>query len=162
MLLVVALVVLQTTLFPSLRVFGATPSLCLVATVAMAYELGPRPALVFGFLSGLFMDMFLEKPAGLSALSFALAGYAIGMFQQGFVRESRSIGPILGAIGGLVGGTIFTIVGGIAGKDGYFSLNSVKLIVVGALYDALLALAIFPFVSWANRDADLGPARFGR
>ena len=49
-LLVVSLVVLQTTAFTHLRVFGAIPSLCLVATVAIAFEEGPERAAVFGFL----------------------------------------------------------------------------------------------------------------
>ena len=67
-LLVVTLVVLQTTVFTHLRVFGAIPDLCLVATVAIAFEEGPQRAAVFGFVSGLFLDLFWGGPLGLWAL----------------------------------------------------------------------------------------------
>src|SRR3981189_467198 len=99
------LVVLQTAIFPHLRVFGAIPDLCLVATVAIAYEEGPQVGAIFGFAAGLAIDLFLSSPAGLSALAFSLTGYFLGIFQGGLVRESRNIAPVMGVIGGLIGGT---------------------------------------------------------
>jgi rod shape-determining protein MreD len=155
-LLVITLVVLQTAVFPHLRVFGAIPDLCLVATVAMAYEEGPQRGALFGFASGLVVDLFLASPAGLSALANACTGYAVGVFQGGMVRESRALPVVLGGIGGLIGGTIFVIVGGIAGQAGYLSLTSVRIVIVASIYDALVAPLVFPFVHWANHDPDYG------
>lgn len=158
-LLVVALVVLQTTVFTQLRVFGAIPDLCLVATVAVAFEEGPQTGAVFGFASGLVLDLFLASPLGLSALANSLTGYTVGVFQTGFVRESRTMPLVLGGIGGLIGGTIFAVVGGIVGQAGYLSLTSVRIILIAAIYDALVAPLVFPFVRWANHDPDLGSSR---
>jgi rod shape-determining protein MreD len=153
-LVVITLVVLQTTVFTHLRIFGAVPDLCLVATVAIAYEEGPQTGALFGFLSGLVLDLFLASPAGLSALANACTGYGVGVFQGGLVRESRLLPMILGGIGGLVGGTIFVVVGGIAGQSGYFALTSVRIVLVAAIYDAVVAPLVFPFVRWANHDPD--------
>lgn len=158
-LLVVTLVVLQTTVFPHLRVFGAIPDLLLVATVAVAFEEGPQTGAIFGFVSGLVLDLFLASPLGLSALANSVTGYSVGVFQSGFVRESRTMPMVLGGIGGLIGGTIFVVVGGIVGEPGYFSLTSVRVILVAALYDAVVAPLIFPFVRWANHDPDMGYSR---
>jgi rod shape-determining protein MreD len=158
-LLVVTLAVLQTTVFPHLRVFGAIPDLCLVATVAVAFEEGPQTGAIFGFVSGLVVDLFLASPLGLSALANSVTGYAVGVFQSAFVRESRTMPMVLGFIGGLIGGTIFAIVGGIAGQSGYLSLTSVRVIIVAAIYDSIVALAVFPFVRWANHDPDMGYSR---
>ena len=69
-LVVVTLVVLETTLFRHLKIFDALPSLCLVATAAVAYEEGPQSGALFGFLSGMAIDMFLSTPLGLSALAY--------------------------------------------------------------------------------------------
>lgn len=153
-LLVVSLVVLQTSVFPHLRVFGAAPDLCLVATAAMAYEEGPQAGAIFGFASGLAIDLFLTSLLGLSALSFALTGYVLGVFQGGFIRESRAMAPVLGLVGGIAGGTIFVLVGGIAGEDGYLTMTSVRIVIVAGLYDALVAFVVFPFLHWANHDPD--------
>ena len=155
-LVVITLVVLQTTVFTHLRIFGAVPDLCLVATVAIAYEEGPQTGALFGFFSGLAVDLFLASPAGLSALANACTGYGVGVFQGGLVRESRLLPVVLGGIGGLVGGTIFVVVGGIAGQAGYLTLTSIRIVVVAAIYDAAIAPLVFPFVRWANHDPDYG------
>ena len=148
------LVVLQTTVFPHLRVFGAAPDLLLVATAAMAYENGPERGALFGFLGGLAIDLFLASPVGLSALAFALTGYLLGVFQGGLVHETKLIAPVLGIVAGLVGGTIFVIVGGIIGEEGFFAFRSVRIVIVAAFYDALVAFLVFPFLRWANHDPD--------
>jgi rod shape-determining protein MreD len=158
-LVVISLVVLQTTVFTHLRVFGAVPDLTLVATVAMAYEEGPMAGAVFGFAAGLCTDLFLSTPLGLSALAFALTAYGVGLFQSGLIRESRGIASVLGAVGGIVGNAIFLIVGGIAGHGELVSVHNIQVVIVASLYDALVAVAVFPFVRWAVRDADTGRTR---
>ena len=103
-LVVVMLVVIQTTVFPHLRVFGAMPDLLLLATIAVAYEDGPDTGAIFGFFSGLAIDLFLETPLGVSALTFAIIGYLVGVFQGGMLRPSGWVAPVLGGVGGLAGG----------------------------------------------------------
>ena len=157
-LVVITLVVFQTTVFVHLRVFDAVPDLLLVAAVAMAYESGPLSGALFGFAGGLCIDLFLITPLGLSALAFALTAYLVGVFQGGMIRESRRIAPVLGAVGGLIGNLLFIIIGGIAGRGELFALHNIQVIVVAVIYDAVVAYAVFPFVRWATR-ADVGRAR---
>ena len=138
-LVVLTLLVLQTTVFTHLRVFGAVPDLCLVGTIAMAYEEGPIPGAIFGFASGLATDLFLITPVGLSALAYALTGYGVGLFQSGLIRESKGIALVLGGVGGLVGNLIFLLVGGLAGHEELFALHNIQVLIVASLYDALVA-----------------------
>jgi rod shape-determining protein MreD len=153
-LVVVTLVVLQNSVFSHLAIFDARPVLCLIAAVALAYEEGPQSGAAFGFVSGLATDMILTTPIGLSALAFAVTGYLVGFFQGGLVRESPLIAPVLGAGAGAVGGVIFLVVGGIAGEPGFFTIHSVRVLLVSGLYDALIAIPVFAFVHWANHDSD--------
>jgi rod shape-determining protein MreD len=151
-LLILAVVVLQTTVFSAgLRVFGVMPDLGLVLTVAVAFYIGPERGAVFGFVSGLAVDLFLSTPLGLSALSFALVGYGAGIVQGGLVPPSRWVAPIMGAVGGLAGGVLFVGVGAIAGQDQLLALSSVRIILIASAYDALLAFAVFPIARWATR-----------
>ncbi|HKH26156.1 MAG TPA: rod shape-determining protein MreD [Acidimicrobiia bacterium] len=150
-LLILAVVVLQTTLFSAgLRVFGVMPDLGIVLTVAVAFYLGPERGAVFGFLTGLAVDLFLETPLGLSALSFALVGYGVGAVQGRLVRSSRWVAPIMGALGGLAGGVLFVGVGALAGRDGLLALTSVRIILIACVYDAVLAFVVFPIARWAT------------
>lgn len=151
-LLIVAAVVLQTTVFSSgLRVFDVMPDIGLVLTVAIAYQQGPERGAAFGFAAGLAIDLFLDTPTGLSALSFSLVGYGVGVVQSGMVRSTRWIAPIMGFLGGVAGGALFICVGALAGQDQLLAFRSVKVILIAGVYDALLAFVAFPIARWATR-----------
>ncbi len=150
-LVVIGAVVLQTTLLPHLRLFGAVPELGLLAVIGVAFEDGPESGAVFGFAAGLVTDMFLSTPVGLSALSYALTGYAVGTFQAGMLRATSGIAPLLGAAGGLLGGLVFLIVGVLVGEDGFLTAHSLGIVILAALYDSLLAVVVIPLVQRAAR-----------
>jgi rod shape-determining protein MreD len=152
-LVLVAAVVLQTTVFSAgLRVFGVAPDLGLVLTIAVAYYLGAERGAAFGFAAGVAIDLFLSTPFGLSALSFALVGYGVGVVRSGLVRPSRGVAPILGTLGGIAGGALFVGVGALAGQDHLLALRSLEVIFVAGAYDGLLAFAAFPVARWALRE----------
>jgi rod shape-determining protein MreD len=148
---VLACIVLQTTLFTHLRIDGIAPDIGLVAVLAVAYEDGAETGAIFGFVMGLSIDLFLTTPLGLSALSFAITGYAVGVFQAGVVRTTPWLAPILGGVGGLFGGLVFLTAGAIVGQPGFLSFASLRIVVISALYDALIAPLVFPVVRRAAR-----------
>ncbi|MGI8796156.1 MAG: rod shape-determining protein MreD [Acidimicrobiia bacterium] len=147
--LVLTTVVLQTTLFPDLRLFGVAPDLVLVATIAVAYRVGPETGAVYGFASGLVIDLFLQTPLGLSALSFAVVAYGIGILHTGLSRTPRFIAAMLGGAGGLAGGLIFVVLAALAGEDQVIAFRTIWVLVLAAVYDALLAVPMFPVARWA-------------
>ena len=145
-LVVLVAVVLETTVLTHFDVLDAAPGLCLLCVLAVGYEDGPESGALFGFAMGLTLDLFLITPIGLSALSFALTGYAIGAFQAGIVRATPWLYPVIGGLGGLFGGLVFIVVGGIVGQDELLSVHGVQIVVVSAVWDALLAPAVIPVV----------------
>ena len=161
-LLVLSAVVLQTTLFTSLRIDHVAPDLGLVAVLAVAYEDGADTGAIFGFVTGLAIDLFLTTPLGLSALAYALTGFAVGVFQGGMVRTMPAIAPVLGGVGGLFGGLVFILVGGVTGQSGFLSFDSLRIVVIAALYDALIAPLVFPVARRAARVADVASWRVRR
>lgn len=148
---VVVCVLLQTTLFTHLEIDGVGPDLGLVAVLALAYDDGAEPGAWFGFVMGLAVDLFLTTPFGLSALTYAITGYAVGVFQAGMVRRPPAIAPLLGGVGGFFGGLLFLAVGAAVGQEGLLSAAGLKTVAVAALYDALIAPAVFPLVRWSAR-----------
>ncbi len=124
---VVICVVLQTTLFTHLRIDGVAPEVGLVAVLAVAYYDGAEAGAWFGFVMGLSIDLFLTTPLGLSALSYAITAYGVGVFQAGMVRRPPAIAPLLGGIGGFFGGLVFLSIGAVVGESGFLSLSSLKV-----------------------------------
>jgi rod shape-determining protein MreD len=148
-LVLVALVAVlaQTELFPNLRAGGVIPDIVLVTVIAVALETGPDTGAVYGFGAGLFIDMFLRPPAGLSALAYLLVGFAVGSVRARLIRTSKVQWPLVGGLGSLLGGVVFVVAGVLVGQQHLWAERTVRIIAVRALYDATLALLVFPAVA---------------
>jgi rod shape-determining protein MreD len=149
LLLLIAIVLLQTAVLPYARVAGVVPDLGLVATVAIAYYEGPELGAIFGFASGLAMDLFLQTPMGLGALSFALTGYFIGVLQGALLRSAWWVTPLLGGLGGILGGLLFIGIGALVGQEQLFALRSLRVVLLSGVYDAIVAPIMFPIARFA-------------
>ena len=68
------------------------------------------------------------------------------------LRSPRWITPVLGAAGGLIGGLCFIGIGGLVGVPGMWTGRALVVVVVAALYDALLAPFVFALVKRLSRD----------
>ena len=101
---------------------------------AVAWEDGPDTGAIYGFIMGLAVDLFLTTPLGLSALAFAVTGYAVGVFQSGVVRTTPWLAPMLGGIGGLFGGLVFITAGAVVGQPGMLSFDSLRIVIIAAVY----------------------------
>jgi rod shape-determining protein MreD len=152
--LVVLLVVVQVTLFPHLRVADVVPDLGLVAAIAVGFREGPEAGALVGFAAGLAYDLFLSTPLGLSALSYALVGYFVGVVEGGLMRAPGWLPTLLGAIGGLAGGLVFLGIGVLVGVEVVKGLHGVETISFAALYDAIVAPIVFFLVNRALGSED--------
>jgi rod shape-determining protein MreD len=77
-LVLLGALVLQVSLLGRLPVFGVTAELMLLVAIAAGLTGGPERGAIVGFAAGLLYDVTLHTPLGLSALVFALMGYAVG------------------------------------------------------------------------------------
>jgi rod shape-determining protein MreD len=145
-LLVVFIVVVQVAVFPHVRLLGVVPDLGLLVALAVGYYEGPEAGAIVGFTTGLGFDLFLETPLGLSALSYAIVGYGIGVFESGLFRSPRWLPSVLGGLGGLAGGLLFLGIGVLVGVDAVKGVQGITTVAAAALYDALLAPFVFLLV----------------
>ncbi len=150
-LLLVLLVLLQTTVFPHLRIAGVVPDLGLVVAVALATRYGPELGAGFGFAAGLASDLFLQTPLGLGALAFGLTAYLVGLSQNALVRPAWWVAPVVAALAGIVAGAIFVGFGALVGQSQLWALRSVRIVLLSAVYDGVVALVLFPFAISVGR-----------
>jgi rod shape-determining protein MreD len=142
-LLVFVIVVTQVSVFPHVRLAGVVPDLGLLVALAVGYHEGPEAGAVVGFAAGFGFDLFLTTPLGLDALTYAIVGYGIGVFESGLFRSPLWLPSFLGGAGGLVGGLLFIGMGVLVGVDAVKGTHAVVLVSYAALYDAILAPFVF-------------------
>ena len=88
---------LQTTVLPSLLLYRFRIDLLLLWVVAYALLTGPKRGLAFGLAVGLFMDLTVFRPFGLSILCKGFAGYLAGNLARKFFREQLAMPLIIEA-----------------------------------------------------------------
>ncbi|MBV8296595.1 MAG: rod shape-determining protein MreD [Acidimicrobiia bacterium] len=154
-LILLLFLVLELTVLDRLRVFGAGPDIMLLLPVVAGIVGGPRVGALFGFASGIILDLFLETPMGLSALVFCLVGYSVGNIQGGVLRAAWWI-PIVTTFVASVGGVLlYALVATVVGQP---HLVTTHLAVVAAVVGVFNA-AVAPFALRLVRWSIAGPER---
>jgi rod shape-determining protein MreD len=145
-LLALTTIVVQIAVMPHLRLLGVVPDLGLVLCIAVAYHDDAETAAIIGFVTGLGFDLFLRTPVGASALAYSVTGYLTGVVQAGLIRSSRWLPLALGGLGGLVGSLMFVSIAILAGTDALIGTRTLGLVGRAAVYDAVVAMVVFPLV----------------
>jgi rod shape-determining protein MreD len=146
-------ILLQTTLVPDLRVRGIAPDLMLLIAVCGGLAGGAELGGIVGFAAGLLSDLFLQTtPLGLSALTYCLIGFAVGVVRRSVLREGRLLQPLTALVASAAGVLLFVLIGGMVGQSQLTVLGPHRIgetaILVAAM-NAILALAVAPVVAWA-------------
>jgi rod shape-determining protein MreD len=143
---VLSALLLQTTVFADIRLFGARPELMFLLTIAFGVLEGPASGAVAGFASGMSQDFLLNQPKGITALTLVLVGYAIGMLRQYIVSPSPVLPVFLVAGGTFVGVVFYGVVSFLLGQLDTSWWYLFRVAALSAVYNAILTPLLFPIL----------------
>jgi rod shape-determining protein MreD len=152
-LVLLLFLVLELTVLDRLRIFGAGPDIMLLLAITAGIVGGPRAGVLFGFASGIILDLFLETPMGLSALVFCLIGYAVGNIQGGVLRAAWWIPVVTTLIASVVGVLVYALVATVVGQPHLVTPHLFVVAAVVGIFNALLAPFALRLVRWSISDA---------
>ena len=141
---VITALLLQSTVFGSLRLLGVRPELLYLVTISFALLEGPNEGATVGFVSGLAQDFLMNEPKGLTALTLTLLGYGVGMFRQFIVSPSPLVPTIVVAVGTAAGIAFYEIVSVLLGNFHEEAAYGVKVALLTATYNAVLTPILYP------------------
>jgi rod shape-determining protein MreD len=143
---VVAALVLQSTVFAQITLLKAQPDLMYLLTVLVALLEGPASGAVLGFAGGLAEDFLLTQPKGITALTLTLLGYAVGTVRQYIVSPSALV-PVIMVFAGTAIGLMFDgLVKFLLGQLGEGWGFQLQIALLTGLYNAILTPLVFPLV----------------
>jgi rod shape-determining protein MreD len=158
--IIVTALLLQSTVFAQMKLFGVRPELLYLVTIVIAVLEGPGEGMVVGFAGGLAQDFLLNQPKGLTALTLTLLGYGVGLLRQYIVSPSPLLPTMLVAVGTAAGVVFYEIVGFLLGQVNQPLSFSIKVPVFTGVYGAVLTPIVYPFL---RRIAELSrPQRVAR
>ena len=143
---IVTALLLQSTVFASLRLLGVRPEFLYLVTIVVAFLEGPNEGAVIGFISGFAQDLVLNEPKGILALTLTLLGYTMGMLRQYIVSPSPFLPVVLVALGTAAGVTFYVVVSFLLGNYDSTIAFAVRVALLSALYNAILTPLVFPIL----------------
>lgn len=150
-LVALAALLLQLTVFVDVRIGGVAPELMVLVAVLAGISAGSARGSVIAFFVGLAWDLYLATPLGLSAVSFALAAYAVGGFERALFSDSRVQIAVLAGLATAGAVTVYALIGELVGQQGLVDDDLVTVVVVASILNTVLAPGVAPLVRWAAR-----------
>ena len=149
-LLLATFTILEVQVLARLRIFDVAAQLVLASAMAAGMTGGPDRGAAYGFAGGLFLDLYLPTPFGLSGFAFGISAYLIGFGAGRIVEESwlTRIGFV--AVGSALATCIYVFGGEALGQSGCSPaiddfLQKLGLIVA---INAVLGIVLVPAVTW--------------
>jgi rod shape-determining protein MreD len=157
-IIIIGILLLQTTFLPFISLGGYLPDLFLIYLVYLALQRGQIEATITGFIIGLFQDIIAVKFLGLAALAKTIGGFVAGYFYNentfeqtlGSYRYVLLIG-LCSIVQNLVYFTIF-----FQGSEGSFLFSVLELTFGMTFYTCVIGvLPMFYFsrkfdITWAQ------------
>jgi rod shape-determining protein MreD len=132
------LTILQQGTTPHFALFGARPDFVLLAVVDWGLIRGVEEGMLWGFVGGIFVDLFSGLPFGTSSLAYVSIAGIVSLGQNVLLRTNVLLPLVAGAIATLIYYTIAIII--VASTRHTVMLNDfvVHTIIGVALYNAVI------------------------
>jgi rod shape-determining protein MreD len=158
-LVVVVVLALQLSLSPDFRPFGVAPDLMLLLAVCGGLVAGSERGAVAGFGIGIAFDLVLQTPFGLSALVYSLAAFGLGYLRLGVERSGWWMKIVAVFVASVAAVLAYAVLGSLFGMTRIVNLRLLKIALVVAAINALLAPVAIPVMRWALMGKAGRPAR---
>jgi rod shape-determining protein MreD len=143
-LIVIVGVILQTSFFSYLSIFGVTPYLLPVVVVCIGLLGGAVVGAVSGFAAGFLLDSILLQTLGVSSLVLLSVGYLAGRYREGFEFKGLGVPALLSGGFTLLATTAFAALELLLGVDATVSLLVVREIFLQSLMAIAFGFAVYP------------------
>ena len=126
---------------------GVSPDFLLVAISLAAFILGPIPGQIIGFIVGLIIDIISGGLLGISAFTFSIIGYGVGVVGKKVYGNNILITITILFVVTLIKASILSMLAAIFLKPGYFGYFSQGRIFLEAVFNSLIAPILFIIIT---------------
>jgi rod shape-determining protein MreD len=146
--------VLQASFVTEVDLFGAHGEVLLLVPIVAGLTAGPERGAIAGFAAGFAIDLLVQTPFGLTALTYCLVGYAVGALQSGVLRASFWL-PIAASVAGSALGTVlFALSATVVGEEGLLDGRLLRVVLAVALWNIVLVLPALRLARWVEQVRD--------
>ena len=149
-LMIIAVILVQSSLMPLLQIGDVTPNLLAVFLVFEVNRRGRAWGIAMGFAGGLLWDLFTASLLGVSSLGFALSAYLIGFLP--WSRHGNNPGLLMAGMAMMV--AIFSVTRYLLSgmnMTANFGIMLIRYWIPGMIYTLFFGLITFFLVEAVRR-----------
>ena len=139
--------ILQSTLFQQIEIYGVAPNTALILVISFAIYSGRNKGAGIGFFVGILQDIIFGRTIGLNALVFMIIGYLIGLMDQKIFKDNLLIPFIFTALTTIIYEMINLLLIFLLGYR-IELLNIIKkMLIIEVIYNSIISLIIHYYIS---------------
>jgi len=150
-LIVLVNIVIQSTIFPYIRIYDIQPNSMLIIVVIYGILRGDVEGGIFGFFSGLLVDVFFAKYIGLNALLGMLVGYFCGKPFRDFNYENYILPVVSVAVATLLYNFAFYFINYFFKGELDYVYYLYKIILPETIYNVVLCVPLYTLIFFINQ-----------
>lgn len=150
-ILIIAVTLLQCSVFQYIEVASIKPNLLLILTVSFGLMQGRKSGLLIGFFSGLCLDLLFYQTLGFHALIYMWIGYLSGYFYRIFYDDDIKTPLLLVSAADLLYGMmqyLFTFL--LRGRTNFFFYLD-RIIIPEILYTIVMTILTYRLIYRLNQ-----------
>ena len=147
---------LETTLLGFYPIMGSIPDLVLLFVVFYAILNGSKKGAAYGFLCGLFKDLYIGRFIGLYAVALALVALVVGRWETKVFKENFMVGLVVAIAGTAANAILVFLFMVMARGDSGGAIVILTGLPGQVMYNAILSI---PLYVWYYRSSRKGILR---
>ena len=145
---------LQANFFTWFKIAGVMPNLFIILMLYIGLFMGRNPAITYGVIFGLLIDIFISRKLGITSIMLALVGFIANLFDKNFSKDNRI--TVMAMVG------ISTIIYEVGAYIlSYFILNInfelnafIEILFIEAVYNVILTIILYPIMQLTGYDVE--------
>lgn len=147
-LLIIVCFLLQTSIFPHLKLTNIMPNLLVIVTAAAGFMYGRKLGIFTGFFCGAIIDLIYGSVVGICIFIYVLIGYGNGMANKLYFKDDLAVPLLAIAVSDLAYGFLYYICNFmLRGRLGIFSYL-IQIMIPEMIYTIALGVFIYKFMHW--------------
>lgn len=145
---------LHSNLFNWFNIAGVQPNLFVILLLFCGLYTGKKSGLICGVMLGILLDLLIGTSVIISPIMLGIIGFASGILEKNFSKESRFNIMVMVAIATLayeIGENILRI---IIININFELIPIIKVILVEILYNAMLTIIIYPIIQFFGKKVE--------
>ncbi|HHW56918.1 MAG TPA: rod shape-determining protein MreD [Clostridia bacterium] len=161
-LLIILLIVLQSTLFKFIDIFGVKPDAVFILVMSFSLLNGAWEAIYLSLFAGLIQDILFNNALGVTTFSLLIVSYITGLLSKSIFRESSFVAFVFIFLGTLLYNLIAMFSMVLMKYQFNFVKDFMDIAMIQAVYNSMIVVFVYKYVVSFNKYVNENKVSFFR